>query len=132
MDCPGLVVERKSISDLIGSLTAGRSRLMREIERMKPFRFRAIIIEGTRAEIERGDYLSVARPESILQSLAAIEVRHNIHIAWGGTPDGCARIVERWCRQFARGIERDYGTLQRAARDFTTEQAQDEPAAVSA
>lgn len=103
MSNPEFIVERKSVEDLVGSVTSSRERFFREIERMRAYRFAAIIIEGSQREVEGGAYHSQARPESILQTLAAIEVRAGIHCLWGESPEGAAVQFERLCRQFIRG-----------------------------
>ena len=37
-------IERKSLSDLYGSLTSGRDRFMRELQRMRAYQFRRLLI----------------------------------------------------------------------------------------
>lgn len=108
---PAFIVERKSLDDLIASLTTNRERFMRECEGLRRFRFAALVIEGTEDQIARRKYRSLARPNSILQSLAALQVRNGIHVIFAGDHDGAARTVERLIRQFARGIEKDHARL---------------------
>ena len=108
---PQFAIERKSIADLVGSLTSGRARFMREIERLRRFRFAAILIEGVRDEIELHSYRSLATPQSILASLDAIEVRTGVHVIWAGTAEGAARRLEGLVRQFVRGVEKDFKRL---------------------
>jgi ERCC4-type nuclease len=108
---PKFIVERKSVADLVGSLTQGRERFMKEVELLRRFQFAAIVVEGAEGDVERGDYQSKATPQSILASLDAIIVRTNIHVFWCGTPAGAARKVEGLVRQFVRGIEKDYRKL---------------------
>lgn len=112
---PQFIIERKSLSDLIGSLTSGRPRFMREIERLRQFRFAAILIEANEADVVNGEYLSNAKPQSIIQSLSAIQVRADVHIIWAGDREGAARTLEKLARQFIRGIEKDYRRLQKSA-----------------
>ena len=107
-NCPAFVVERKSLNDLIGSLTTGRDRFMREIEKLRQFRFRALLIEAWESQVEAGDYISAATPQSILQSLSALQVRANLHVIWAGGPSGAARALERLVRQTVRGVEKEY------------------------
>lgn len=114
MQKPGIIIERKSLSDLVRSITVDHDREMRKIERMKPFRFKGFVIEASYGEIERHEYESAASPQSVIQALAAIQVRHNVHIAWGGTRDGCARDVQSWFRQFARGVLKDHAALMKS------------------
>ncbi|GMV90530.1 MAG: hypothetical protein AMXMBFR82_03080 [Candidatus Hydrogenedentota bacterium] len=104
---PRFIVERKSLDDLVSSLTGERDRFMREIEKLRQFGFRAILVEGLEAEIHFRQYRSLARPQSILASLAAIQTRANVHVIWCGDPTGAARSLERLVRQFVRGIEKD-------------------------
>ena len=114
---PAFVLERKSLSDLIGSLTQSRERFMREIERLRRFRFSGILIEASQAEVARGEYLSKATPASILASLAAIQVRAGVHLFWTGDHEGAARQLERLVRQFARGIMKDHARLLKACEE---------------
>jgi DNA excision repair protein ERCC-4 len=51
-------IERKTIADLVGSLTSGRERFMKELHRLRGYRFRRLLIVGTRDEIEGGLYRS--------------------------------------------------------------------------
>jgi ERCC4-type nuclease len=108
---PAFIVERKSLSDLVGSLTAGRERFMREIEKMRQFRFRALIIEANRQEVEGQEYQSLTTPQSVLGSLDALSVRCGLHIYWAGGHTGAARQFEGLVRQFCRGVEKDFARL---------------------
>jgi DNA excision repair protein ERCC-4 len=95
-------VERKSISDLIGSLTAGRDRFFRELDRMQSYQFKRLLIVGTRSDIEAGNYRSNATPKSIIAGLAVIECRHGVPITFCSTPEEAARTVETWAYYFMR------------------------------
>lgn len=108
---PRFIVERKSLADLIGSLSSGRDRFYREIEKLRQFEFRAIGVEAFREQIECKDYASQMTPQSILASVDAIEVRANIHMIWAGDAGGLAARIESLARQFVRGIERQYKLL---------------------
>ena len=109
---PRFINERKTLNDLIGSLTSGHKRFMAEIEKLRQFTFAAILVEGLREQIEAGDYRSRATPQSILAMLDAIEVRTGIHVVWCGTADEAARRLEAFVRQFVRGIEKDARRLE--------------------
>lgn len=113
-DNPRFVVERKSLSDLIGSLTFGRDRFMREVEKLRQFGFAAIVIEASEAEVLNGNYNSRTPPQSILASLAAIQVRAGVHILWVGDRHGAEVCVKRLARQFGRGIAKDAKRIEAA------------------
>lgn len=120
---PAFAVERKSLPDLCASLGRERERFFREIERLRQFRFAALLIEADRERVECGDYRSMMHPAAMLASLDVIEVRAGLHIAWAGNPAGAARRLEGWVRQFARGVLKDAARLQaamHAAQDAET------------
>lgn len=76
--------------------------------------------EAYEAEVWRWDYESRATPQSILASLAAIQVRAGVHIIWAGDRDGAARTLERLARQLVRGIVKDHARLLKACETTTT------------
>ena len=113
---PRWIVERKSLGDLIGSLTQGRDRFMREIEKLRVFTFAAIVIEARESDVERGEYRSEMPPQSVLQSIAAIQVRNGIHIIWAGDRTGAARAAERLARQFLLGVLKEAKRIKMATK----------------
>jgi ERCC4-type nuclease len=108
---PEFIIERKSLDDLVGSLTAGRERFWKECEKLRQFRFRALVIEALPGEVEFHQYRSTVSPASIFGSLRALEVRHGIHVLWCKDADGAAHEVEGLVRVFIRGIEKDFRSL---------------------
>jgi len=109
---PAWIIERKSLEDLVGSLSKGRPRFMREVEKLRQFQFAAIAIEADQAAVEAGAYRSAMAPEAVLQTLAAIEVRCGLHILWCGHRAGAALSIERLARQYLRGILKDVNRLR--------------------
>jgi DNA excision repair protein ERCC-4 len=93
---PSFCIERKSLADLVGSLTADRARFTRELERMRGYAFRRLLVIGSRNEIERHAYRSKATPASILGSLWAFEVRYGVPVVFAATPEEGAEQIERW------------------------------------
>ena len=102
--CPQFIVERKSLDDLVQSLTFDRPRFDREIMKLRQFAFHSLLIEGNQGEVEFEQYRSTVSPNAILQSLAAYQVRCNLHVIWAGDSQGAARALERLVRQLVRGI----------------------------
>lgn len=111
-DNPAFVVERKSLEDLCGSLGRGRARFMREVELLRQFRFRGLVIEADRAQVEAADYRSLIHPASVFGSLDALAVRAGVHVAWAGSHAGAARQVEAWVQAFAVGVARDWRRIR--------------------
>jgi ERCC4-type nuclease len=105
---PAFILERKSLPDLCGSLGKGRERFFRECEKMRAFRFRALVIEATPDQVEDAQYRSLISPASLISTLDALAVRHGLHIIWCGSHLGAARKVENLARMFLRGVQKDY------------------------
>ena len=98
-------IERKSISDLVACCAGeNRERFFRELHRLRGFRFKRLLVVGTREEIEAGAYHSNISPKSVLATLAAIEVRFDVAVVFSPTPDDAARQVEIWAYWFAREV----------------------------
>lgn len=89
-------IERMTISDIVGSLTSGRERFLNELHRLRGYRFRRLLIVGTRHEIETGQYRSRTNPRAVLASLAAVEARYDIPVIFSPSSEAAAVIVEQW------------------------------------
>ncbi len=66
-----VVIERKSLSDLLGSITSGRERFEKELRQLRGYRFAAILIESNWPTILSGiwDCPSSVSPNVVLGSL---------------------------------------------------------------
>lgn len=95
-------IERKSLPDLVSSITTGRERLERELDVLKGFAVAAIVVEGTMDEVRRHRYRSQTSPESVLQTLAAWQVRYGVPTIWAGSPAGAAYMVRALARHYLR------------------------------
>lgn len=109
-------VERKSIPDLVGSVTGERERFFRELRRMGGHEFRRLLVVGSRDDIVAGRYRSSAKPASILASLATIEVRFDVLVVFASAPEEAAALVEDWAWWHAREVVARANELTRAAR----------------
>jgi DNA excision repair protein ERCC-4 len=113
-------VERKSIPDLVQCCTqAGRERFENELHRLRGFRFKRLLIVGTREEVESGLYRSKITPAAVLGSLSAWEIRFDCPVVWEATPEDAARRVEGWAWYFAREHVRAVNDLFKGAGDAT-------------
>lgn len=99
------VVERKTYGDLLSTLTHGRDRFERELERLTEYAFRALVIEATLEDIARGVGHSRAHPRAIIASLVAFSQRFGVHVVFAGdrrhAEAYCWRLLERWVRDRA-------------------------------
>lgn len=90
-------IERKSLADLVGSLTVGRDRFLRSLSRLLLRRFRLLLVESPLSQLEAGYYRSQARPESMVGSVAKI-VCMGIPVLFCADCRQAARFAERWLR----------------------------------
>jgi ERCC4-type nuclease len=95
-------VERKSIADIVQSVTHERERFERELVRMRGYAFRRLLIVGTVEQIEEHAYQSRAEPKAILASVTAFEIRYSLPVCWCSTPSAAAVQIERWACYFLR------------------------------
>lgn len=103
-----VAVERKSLPDLLGCLGQGRDRFIRELQRLRAYRFRLIIIESTPDEIDAGQWRSTLKPSHVWGSIASWTARYALPFHLGGTHAQAGRFCERFLIQSARHICEDY------------------------
>ena len=97
-------VERKSLSDLYGSLTSGRDRFRRELQRLLAYPFRRLLVIGSEAEIAAGSSRAKGvNPKAVIHSLYAIEAR-GVPVVFSPSPVTAALLVERWAYWRAREV----------------------------
>ncbi|MDP3073591.1 MAG: ERCC4 domain-containing protein [Opitutaceae bacterium] len=110
-------VERKSIADLVGCCVGeNRERFFRELHRLRGFRFKRLLVVGTRREIEAGHFRSNVSPRAVLATLAAIEARFDVPVVFAATPAEAAELVESWAWWMAREITVAANNLLRGSR----------------
>ena len=63
--------ERKSLPDLIGCMTSGRKRFERELQRMKAYDARCVVVEASWQQLRDGEYRSRITPEAATHSVVS-------------------------------------------------------------
>ena len=106
-------VERKSIGDLVGCcMGENRARFEREMHRLRGFRFKRLLIIGSRSMIEDQQYKSRIKPLAVLHSLDAWEgeVRPARGLRRGSDPGRGARgeVGVVVCTPDGRGCQRPF------------------------
>lgn len=84
-------VERKSLEDFISCVGGERERFDREIERLKEFPVKAIIVEATLHDLLRGEWRSQVTINAVLGSYIGWQC-HGIPIILAG--DKCHDFIE--------------------------------------
>ena len=88
-------IERKSLDDLVGSLTAGRERFARSLRRLAQRRWRLLLVEAPFTALLAGWYRSRATPTSMLGSICSI-MADGIPVVFADDPGAAAQLAERW------------------------------------
>lgn len=96
-----VAIERKSLPDLAGSLTHGRSRFERALERLAEVDHPLIVVEGNLGDFIDGvGHRSCAHPSSLLGSVVSIVLgnasRGPVPIIFAEDRETAARFVERF------------------------------------
>lgn len=89
-------VERKSMSDLVGSLTRERDRFMRELHRLRGFTFARLLVVGSMQEIYTMSQRGRVNLDQVEHSLLSIEQRYHVPVVRVDTPAAGALMVETW------------------------------------
>ncbi len=125
-------IERKSVADLVASVTRERDRFSRELHRLRGYRFARVVVTGTRAQIAAGEYRSRANPVAVLHSISALEARYGIPFVFAGDEHRAAGAIEGWAYWFARAIVDETNDLIRGIRATAAAPAPSEPPAPGA
>lgn len=102
-----IAFERKSLSDLFGTVGNGRERFEREIVRASRLYYFGIVIEATLEELLMGTPHSQMNPRSVIGSLHAWELRYpSIHVHFAGTRPLAAALVRKLLHKCAEYVEK--------------------------
>jgi ERCC4-type nuclease len=90
-------IERKSTTDLASTLSWGRERFDREVQRLQAFRWKCIVVEGELSEVYR---CSQMHPHAVLGSIASLFARYEVPTLFVVNASGAGRIIagllKRW------------------------------------
>ena len=95
-------IERKSESDLLGSLTQGRDRFERELARLRSYQLRAVVCETSWLLLARGEYRSRMPPHACLQSIIGLSLRYETPFLLVETQEAAAYTVFHLFRHFLK------------------------------
>lgn len=90
-----ICIERKGLSDFIQCCTFQRERFERELERLRVFDYKAIVIEGTWANIELKQYRGTTHPNAVLGSAMAFAMSANVAIIMAESHATAGKLVAR-------------------------------------
>ena len=106
---PGLedrvALERKSLSDLVACCTRDRPRFVRELERLRGWPCRGVVIEASFEDVRQHRYRSRTAPAAVIASIAAWSARYQIAFWFAGDPAGAAIIVEEILYHYRQDVQ---------------------------
>lgn len=114
-----IAIERKSLGDLLSTLTQGRERFERELEKtVRTFRQFYVVVEGRLGTIYRGEFedKSLAHPKAIWESIAALTVRYHVPFLFCENREIAAALVESLLVKYAQEYLKTAHKIQVAAR----------------
>lgn len=111
-------VERKSIDDLVNCCCTGnRDRFARELHRLRGFRFKRLLVVGSEEAILAARYRSNIKPQAVIATLGAFEIRYDVPVVFKPTPQEAAAQIERWAHWFSREVRLAATNLSRSAKE---------------
>ena len=100
-------VERKSLADLVGTITHGHERFERELERLASFQYAAVVVEAPEMDLRTGKYRSQLLPRAAVGMITAFEVRYRIPFHFCGTRAMAAQRIYELAYYFQREMLKD-------------------------
>jgi len=96
-----LFIERKTCADFISSITQGRERFEREMERVSQV-FRYLLIEMNLSDVLLGNYRSGADPHSVIATIMSWQIRFTLTTMFVGDRAQGETAVYWLCREYRR------------------------------
>lgn len=101
--------ERKSVADLVGTLIGGHERFLREMDRMKDFKIKYILVEQSAGAVYR--YCSKLgweyKFDTIMQSLLAYAYHYQVRVRFCKDRDDMAQYIVKKSKEFLKEKESD-------------------------
>ena len=106
-----VAVERKSLSDLIGCLSAERPRFEKELARLRGYDAAAVVVESPADDLRAGRYRSKLDAVAAWQSVLAFSMRYRIPFVWCRDRADAERTTFDLLRHFHRDRMRELAAL---------------------
>jgi len=94
-------IERKSLGDLLACVGRERERFDREVERLRAYETRAIVVESTWSELEAGQWRSKITPKAAIGSCLGW-IAAGVPILMAGTHQRAGQYIARLLYTSAR------------------------------
>lgn len=84
-------------------LGVDRERFMREVQQLKAYEYRALVIESSLSMLNSGNWCGNISPQSVVGSLLSLSI-NGLQVVWAENSQMAARIVERLLYQYLMKI----------------------------
>lgn len=91
-----ICIERKSLSDLVGTVIHDWLRFVKELRRMAGMRAAIVVVESTPDRLYAKEYIGDALPQSVMGKCSAITLDYGIPVTWWGSREASQRTAEQW------------------------------------
>lgn len=111
---PYVSIERKSLADLVSccSVKDNRERFERELDRLRAYPVRAVVVEASWNDLQAGLWRSHATPASVTASVLAWMARYTIPFMLAGDRQSAGQVVGDLLFYAARDRWRELLTFQ--------------------
>jgi DNA excision repair protein ERCC-4 len=92
-----VAIERKKLQELVGMCGNDRERLMTQVENLRAFPVRMLIIEGDLSSIVAHDYLSDVSPNAVIGTLLKFCVDYSVPVIFASD----AKCASLWVQRLA-------------------------------
>ena len=101
--------ERKSVPDLVGTLIGGHERFLREMDRMKDFQVKYILVEHTAGTVYRycERHGVEYKFDTIIQSLLAYAYHYRVRVRFCKNREDMADYIVKKSREFLQRKENE-------------------------
>jgi ERCC4-type nuclease len=106
-----VAIERKSLGNVIGSLSYERTRFEPELQRGRDLQCFCVIIEANWQDVFNKNYRSEMSPNAVRESVIAFQVRYGTPFIFTGSRSLAARLCESYLLRFLQ--EKKPGQLTR-------------------
>ena len=96
-----VAVERKTLLDLVACCGSARERFERELDRLRAYPHRCVVVEASWAEIGAGGWPGVVSPAAVMSSIASWTAE-GIPFVMAGDRQGAADYAKRFLMAVAR------------------------------
>jgi ERCC4-type nuclease len=100
------VIERKSATDLASTLSWGRERFDREVQRLQPYRWKCVVVEADLSIVYR---VTSMHPHAVLGSIASLLARHDVPVLFAVNEHGCGRLMAGLLRRWQDRLDAERG-----------------------